>query len=118
MVGELAWGHHRQREMRLHVVVDIEEFPDLFLKDWPVLLPVLVMSCALFPERPIEALDEGLLVLLVRTGIPVPFAVEEDFLVAFRLELMTAVALPDDEAPEKGSGVPEAPLPFGGREGV
>lgn len=112
MVGELAWGHHREGEMGLHVVVEIKESPDLFLKNGSVLLPVLVMPNTLLTERPIEALDVALLVLLVGTGIPVAFTVEENFLMAFGLELRASVTLPNDEASETDSSAPETSLPF------
>ena len=73
--------------MRLHIIVEIEEFPDLLLKNRLVLLPIFVMPDTLLTECPVETLNEGLLVLLVRTGIAVPFAVEKNLLMALRLEL-------------------------------
>lgn len=84
--------------MGLYIVVEIEEFPDLLLKDCLVLFAILVMADTLLSQGSVEAFDMRLLILFVCPGGPMTLAMEQNLIVAFRLELRSAVALPDNES--------------------
>jgi hypothetical protein len=51
--------------MRLHVIVEMKEIPNLLFKNCPVFFPILVMAGALLPKCAVETLDVCLLILLV-----------------------------------------------------
>ena len=63
--------------MGLHVVVEMDEFSDLLLKNSTILLTVLVVTDTLFSQCAVEAFNVCLLILLVGACGPMALAMEE-----------------------------------------
>ena len=98
--------------MGLHVVVEIEEIPDLLLQEFSVLFAIFVMTDTLFTQCPVETLDMRLFILLVCTCSAMAFAVHANLVVTLRFELWSTITLPDDESSHALCGSGDAFLPL------
>ena len=86
----VAWA---EAQVRAVVVVALQESLHQPLAEWEVLRAIVCPAQALFPYRPVEALNVSLLVLLVWPGNPMSLAVGQHPLCKGLIELTTPVCL-------------------------